>query len=110
MTPSSGTPVAADCLESCMQECRDIYRHVSLTAETDWDYWTFSGQYSTVAELDFNELRFSLTGWVYFLIQYGVGFCFCLFFLKSIRMVLKPQGDRMTFQLSCSVCTRNVLL
>lgn len=108
MTPSSGTPVAADCLESFMQECRDIYRRVSLTAETDWDYWTFSGQYSTVAELDFNELRFSLTGWVYFLIQYGLGFVFV--FLKSIRMVLKPQGDRMTFQLSCSVCTRNVLL
>lgn len=76
MTLSSGTPVAADCLESFMQECRDIYRRVSLTAETDWYYWTFSGQYSTVAELDFNELRFSLTGWVYFLIEYGLGFVF----------------------------------
>lgn len=90
MIPSSGTPVAADCLKSVMQECRDIYRRVSLTAETDWDYWTFSGQYSTVAELDFNELRFSLTGWVYFLIQYGVVVLFC-FLKKALEWYLSHK-------------------
>lgn len=64
--------VAAECLGSSLHEYRDIYKCVSLTAETDWDYWTFSGQCLMEAELDFNELSSSstLTGGVHFVVWY----------------------------------------
>lgn len=62
--------VAAWYLGSCLRECRDIYKRVSLTAETDWDYWTFTGQCLMEAELDFNELLFTPTGVVYFVVWY----------------------------------------
>ena len=43
-------------------------KRVSLTGGTDWDYWTFSGQYLMEVELDFNELFFPLTGVVHFVV------------------------------------------
>lgn len=41
---------------SSLNECCDIYKHVSLTAEARWDYWTFSGLYLMEVKLDFNDL------------------------------------------------------
>lgn len=64
------TMVATEYLGSSLDESRDIYRHVSLAAETDWDYWTFSRRYSMEVELDFNELSFPLTGVSYFGVWY----------------------------------------
>lgn len=89
MILSSCTPtmmVAAECLGSSLDECRDIYKHVSFTAETDGDYWIFSGQYAMEVELDFNELSLVLTG-----VVRGE------LLKENVKMVLKPQGDRLFF-------------
>lgn len=67
------------------------FTSVSLTGVTDWDYWIFSGQYLMEVESDFNELFFPLTNVVLFVV-----WCKC-FLKEDVKMVLKPQGDRLFF-------------
>lgn len=60
---TSAMVVAAEYPGSSLHECCDIYKGVLLTGETDWDYWTFSGQCLMEAELAFNELFCTLSMW-----------------------------------------------